>query len=493
MHLSNLPFVFLVAVIPSASAYGRWSQYPRPTSYPGGWLGGWPQGSSSSSTTSATILPGDTVIGTNAGTAIGTGPIVPATVATGGNTLQTSGGSTFPPNGGSLYPTGGSHTGGEPTGGNPTGIEPTGGSPTGGSPTSVSSTGGSPTGGSPTGGSPTGGSPTGGSPTGGSPTGGSPTGGSPTGGSPTGGSPTGGSPTGGSPTGGSPTGGSPTGGSPTGGTSVPTGGTPPSSGSVKGMNYNAQAGYDWAGQFGIAKGFGFNSARLYTMIEPGTANSPIAALAAAAFSSTSVLLGIWLENNLTDELAALKSAMSISGLDVVGLACGNEDLLRNTNGGGGASAATITGCISQAKAIVGSKFPVGHVDIYGMWITADGKTVAESADFIGYNGYPYWEGKAPDSATLQAATSAGLADVEGLGKPIWITETGWPVSGSTVGSAVPSTQNAATFYQAVGCGMLFGKYNTWWYTLEDSALAAPHFGVTSGPGQSSPLYSLACS
>ena len=261
------------------------------------------------------------------------------------------------------------------------------------------------------------------------------------------------------------------------------------------MNYNAQAGYDWAGEFAIAKSFGFNSARLYTMIEPGTTDTAIAALQAAATSGQSVLLGIWLENPLSDELAALKSAMSISGLDVVGLSCGNEDLLRNTNGGGGTSAANIVSCISQAKSIVGDKFPVGHVDTYGMWATSDGKTVADSADFIGYNGYPYWEGKSSDATTVQAATSAGLAVITnaGITKPVWITETGWPVAGSTVGAAIPSTQNAATFYQAVGCDMLFGKYNVWWYTLDDSALPLPHFGVVSGPGVSTPLYSLSCS
>ncbi len=269
---------------------------------------------------------------------------------------------------------------------------------------------------------------------------------------------------------------------------------PPASGSIKGMNYNAQAGYDWAGQFKIANSFGFSSARLYTMIEPNTTDTPIAALEAAARSGTSVLLGIWLEGSLFNELTALKSAMSILGLNITGLSCGSEDLYRNTQGAGGTSAANIVSCISQAKSIVGGKFPVGHSDTYEMWATADGITVADSTDFVGYNGYPYWEGKPSDTASMINATNLGMANITqaGITKPVWITETGWPVSGSNVGASVPSTQNAASFFQAVGCGMLFGKWNTWWYTLEDSTLAGPHFGVISGPGQTSPIYILAC-
>lgn len=270
---------------------------------------------------------------------------------------------------------------------------------------------------------------------------------------------------------------------------------PPASGSLKGMNYNAQAGYDWTGQFKIATILGFTSARLYTMIEPGTESTPIAALQAAAGSGTSVLLGIWAEGNLTNEMTALRSALTISGLDITGLSCGNEDLYRNTlKTGGGTSAANIVSCINQVKAIVGDRFPVGHCDTYKMWNTADGTTVADAADFIGYNGYPYWEGAAPNAASMEAAATAGLANITaaGITKPMWITETGWPVSGEPKGAAVPSVQNAALFYQTVGCGMLFGKYSTYWYTLDDSSLAEPHFGVTSGPGQSSPLFSLQC-
>lgn len=47
------------------------------------------------------------------------------------------------------------------------------------------------------------------------------------------------------------------------------------------------------------------------------------------------------------------------------------------------------------------------------------------------------------------------------GKPVWITETGWPVSGPTRNLAVASVDNAKTYWDEVGCSN-FGVTNTWW-------------------------------
>ena len=75
---------------------------------------------------------------------------------------------------------------------------------------------------------------------------------------------------------------------------------------------------------------------------------------------------------------------------------------------------------------------------------------------------------------------------------MWVTETGWPTSGSFAStSAVAGTGNARTYWTTVGCGHLFGKTNTWWYTFYDGEVALP-FGVASSAGGTSPKYSLAC-
>ncbi len=43
-------------------------------------------------------------------------------------------------------------------------------------------------------------------------------------------------------------------------------------------------------------------------------------------------------------------------------------------------------------------------------------------------------------------------------KPIFVTETGFPVSGKASGAAIPSLDNAKTYWDQVGCPM-FGKTN----------------------------------
>jgi glucan endo-1,3-beta-D-glucosidase len=115
---------------------------------------------------------------------------------------------------------------------------------------------------------------------------------------------------------------------------------------------------------------------------------------------------------------------------------------------------------------------------------------------LGFDGYPYFQdgqanaignGKTLFHESLAATVAAAN------GKEVWITETGWPVSGKDFGQAVPSLENARTFWKEVGCPM-FGVRNVWWYTFQDSAPATPNpsFGLISSDLASKPLYDLSC-
>jgi len=53
--------------------------------------------------------------------------------------------------------------------------------------------------------------------------------------------------------------------------------------------------------------------------------------------------------------------------------------------------------------------------------------------------------------------------------------------------AVPNAANAKAYWDAVGCGVLFGKRDVWWFTLED-----PNFGVVGTSIGNAPLYDLTC-
>ena len=274
---------------------------------------------------------------------------------------------------------------------------------------------------------------------------------------------------------------------------------PPSSGGAhKGFNYGSStngAATDFATEFAAAQKLpgtsGFRSARLYTMVEYGTTDTPSSAFQAAIDTGTTLLLGVWCSGGqsvVTDELNALKAAVKqfpkLNNL-VVGISVGSEDLYRKS-----ATAANILEYIGQTRSAMsaaGVKWPLGHVDTANVWSGTDGQSVIDQIDWIGADVYPYYSSGSPSS--LDDFT-AGL-DAVPKSKPVWVTETGWPTGGSFAStSSVASEANARSYWETVGCGYLFGKTNTWWYTFFDGAVALP-FGV-SGSAAGSPKYSLAC-
>ncbi|KIW84223.1 hypothetical protein Z517_03472 [Fonsecaea pedrosoi CBS 271.37] len=283
----------------------------------------------------------------------------------------------------------------------------------------------------------------------------------------------------------------------------------------KGFNYGS-AGNDqsaFEGQFNSAKALGFDSARLYTMIQDGTTNTPISAIPAAISTGTSLLLGLWASAGdaiFANEVAALNAAIAQYGSAftdlIAGISVGSEDIYRITpigienNSGVGVGPATIINYINQVRsAIAGTSAagkPVGHVDTYNVWTNSSQNDLIGACDFLGVDAYPYYETTKANSIDNANATFWDDYDVTvaaAQGKPVWITETGWPVSGPTSGQAVASVQNAQTYYDEVGCTAFGEGVNTWWYILQDTG-ASPSFGLVGAgsPPPTTPVYSLSC-
>lgn len=276
------------------------------------------------------------------------------------------------------------------------------------------------------------------------------------------------------------------------------------------------------GEFNAAKklaGAGsFTSARLYTMIQGGTGvngipAAPISAIPAAGNTGTSLLLGMWAsagQDSFNTEVRMLQQAITQYGLNssnVAGISVGSEDLYRQSptgiinKSGIGENPDVIVSYINQVRQAIGggalASVPVGHVDTWTAWVNGSNNAVSAACDFVGMDAYPYFQntqangienGKSLfDSAYQQTIAAVG-------GKPVWITETGWPVSGPTENQAVPNTANAKTYWDQVGCGELFGKVNTFWFTLQDAypTTPSPSFGVIGLDITSQPLYDLTC-
>jgi glucan endo-1,3-beta-D-glucosidase len=258
----------------------------------------------------------------------------------------------------------------------------------------------------------------------------------------------------------------------------------------------------------------FNSARLYTMIQAGTSNTPISAIQAAINTKTSLLLGLWASAGdaaITNEIQALLSAIEQYGTDftslVAGISVGSEDLYRISPTGllnkenPGADPLTIAGYIKQVRDAISSTSlsgaAIGHVDTWTAWVNGSNQAVIDAADWIGVDAYPYFETTLTNDITnnknlFNDALSQTKAAVGG--KPVWITETGFPVSGKTAGLAVPSLENAKTYWDEVGCA-LFGNVNTWWYTMQDASpdTPDPSFGIVGSELTTTPLFDLSCS
>lgn len=228
---------------------------------------------------------------------------------------------------------------------------------------------------------------------------------------------------------------------------------------VQGFNYGStnedgscRSYDDFVSLFNRAKNLagapGFASARLYTSIQCGTAADPISAFQAAIDTDTSLLVGLWASAGrdvYTNELNALLAGARNLGTALtgrlVGISVGSEDLYRSSpegvanNAGAGATGAEIEGYIGWlrdwVRGTVLEGTPVGHVDTWTAWILSENAGVAASVDFLGHNSFPYFESTKANSIGVAADNfwfAVGQTERIAAGKPVFLTETGWPHS-----------------------------------------------------------------
>ncbi|KAF2734058.1 GPI-anchored cell wall beta-1,3-endoglucanase EglC [Polyplosphaeria fusca] len=296
----------------------------------------------------------------------------------------------------------------------------------------------------------------------------------------------------------------------------------------KGFNYGAfflnqapkkQADFEY--EFNAAKQLPgtngqFNSARLYSMIQWQTTNTIIEAIPAAVNTKTQLLLGLWASSGQTsfnNEISALKSAISKYGKSftdlVVGISVGSEDLYRVSPTGiqnkenPGAQPSELVKYIQQTRdAIKGTGLagkPIGHVDTWTAYVNSSNNAVTSACDFIGVDAYPYYQTTMANSIGNANATfyDAYQQTVKAAkGKPVWVTETGWPVSGPKQNQAVASADNARIYWQDVSCSLMKKGVNLWYYTLQDAQWGnpSPSFGIKPAGDlmQVKPAFNLQC-
>lgn len=241
---------------------------------------------------------------------------------------------------------------------------------------------------------------------------------------------------------------------------------------------------DWEKDFSTMAGLPgyFTSARLYASSDCNTlANAVPAAIA----HGVQLLVGVWATdaNHYDAEKQALLNAIQQYGHSwILAVSVGSEDLYR-ADTDDNALAQQVYDVRGMLTTVIPSdQMPqVGHVDTWTAWVTNATQTI-QACDFIGTDGYPYFQNtdisNAHDTFWQSVDNVRNTVNQVHPGAWVWITETGWPVSGPTSGSAVASNDNAQSYWNSVACEA-FNSAHTFWYTLQDYT-SSPSFGVVDG-------------
>src|SRR5579871_2755900 len=157
-------------------------------------------------------------------------------------------------------------------------------------------------------------------------------------------------------------------------------------------------------------------------------------------------IGAYLDGNPTDDQNQVNALIQEAQAGNVDMAIvGNENLLNGT-----LTSSQIITYLQQVKAAVPANVLVTHADSW--YQVTQNLNLLPYEDLAAINAYPFYENVSIDQALAQLQSDYQKT-VQAVGnKPVWITETGWPSAGnppSTGSPAVPSPQNAATYFSEV--------------------------------------------
>jgi exo-beta-1,3-glucanase (GH17 family) len=151
------------------------------------------------------------------------------------------------------------------------------------------------------------------------------------------------------------------------------------------------------------------------------------------------LVSAWLGDDLEkneEEIEALITLAKEGCVDIA--AVGNEVLYRDD-----LTLEQLLGYIKRVKEAL-PNIPVGYVDAY--YEFSSHPELVEVSDVILANCYPYWEGCSIEHSLNHMQQMFGQASDAGRGKPVIITETGWPSQGEGYKGATPSAENAMKYF-----------------------------------------------
>lgn len=151
------------------------------------------------------------------------------------------------------------------------------------------------------------------------------------------------------------------------------------------------------------------------------------------------LVGAWLGKDDKINQEEIENLIKLAKEGFVDIAAvGNEVMLR-----GDLTEDELIAFINRVKQAIPG-IPVGYVDAYFEFDVKPRITAA--CDVILANCYPYWEGCHIDYSLLYMKEMYNRAMRAANGKPVIISETGWPSQGTNFGAAMPSEENFIKYF-----------------------------------------------
>jgi GPH family glycoside/pentoside/hexuronide:cation symporter len=151
------------------------------------------------------------------------------------------------------------------------------------------------------------------------------------------------------------------------------------------------------------------------------------------------MVGAWIGDDLTQNEKEISALIKLGKSGLVDIAVvGNETLMRKE-----LTEQQLIAYINRVKRAL-PKIPVGYVDAYYQFVECPKLTAA--CDVLLANCYPFWEGCSIEQSSTYLKQMYAVTQKVSDGKPVIITETGWPNQGDHTKAAHPSESNAMKYF-----------------------------------------------
>ena len=151
------------------------------------------------------------------------------------------------------------------------------------------------------------------------------------------------------------------------------------------------------------------------------------------------MVGAWIGNDKTKNDEEIEALIDLGQNGYVDMAViGNEVLMRNE-----LTELEILSYIDRVKSAL-PNIKIGYVDAYYQFL--DRPALIDACDVILINCYPFWEGYNFDRSTLYLKQMYSVVKNVSKGKPVIISETGWPNQGEKINKALPSSLNTMKYF-----------------------------------------------